>query len=233
MPCCLAFLSYAACGHKQLWKIHCTNDCSAVICELSEQEVMASIHYQWHCEDCHTRQWDQKERRRAKRADEDERVIIESDELPNDQKDLFLDSYRIKEDWIDRRVEKSRTEQVEEIQWVAEFAEEYGRIMWELKYGLEDERPRLRKRLDYMLSVKFWDVTIIKDIGGEHGIAARSRASSATLVDDSPVSTLGHKLAAQGMLTLAQHPAEMHRISPGIIQEGVTSDREHQAAPGA
>ncbi|CRK37924.1 hypothetical protein HYQ45_012338 [Verticillium longisporum] len=233
MPCCLAFLSYGGCDHKQLWKIHCTSDCSSVICEPSEQEVMAQIHYKWRCEECHTRHWDTNERRRAERAEDDERAILQDRDLPDQQKSLFLDSYRSREDWVDRRVEKSRTEQVEEIQWVAEFAEEYGRIMWALKYGPEDDLPRLHKRKDYLLGVKFWDVTIVSDIGGEDSVTTRSRASSATLVDESCAGTLEDQPTMKEQLALKQHPAKFYHVDPGIVSETQAPYEAHQAAAGA
>ncbi|EEY13925.1 predicted protein [Verticillium alfalfae VaMs.102] len=233
MPCCLTFLSYGGCDHKQLWKIHCTSDCSSVICASSEQEVMAQIHYKWRCEECHMRHWDTNERRRAERAEDDERAILQDLDLPDQQKNLFLDSYRSREDWVDRRVEKSRTEQVEEIQWVAEFAEEYGRIMWALKYGPEDDLPRLHKRKDYLLDVKFWDVTIVSDIGGEDSVTTRSRASSATLVDESCAGTLDDQPTVKEQLALKQHPANFYHADPGIVSEAQAPFEAHQAAAGA
>ncbi|KAF3356574.1 hypothetical protein HYQ45_013869 [Verticillium longisporum] len=233
MPCCLAFLSYGGCDHKQLWKIHCTSDCSSVICAPSEQEVMAHIHYKWRCEECHTRHWDTNERRRAERAEDDERAILQDDDLPDQQKNLFLDSYRFREDWVDRRVEKSRTEQVEEIQWVVEFAEEYGRIMWALKYGPDDDLTRLHKRMDYLLDVKFWDVTIVRDIRGEDSVTTRSRASSATLVDESCAGTLDDQPTMKEQLDLKQHPAKLYHVDPSIVSEADAPYEAHQAAAGA
>ncbi|KAM0526804.1 hypothetical protein ACHAPS_003378 [Verticillium nonalfalfae] len=208
-------------------------DVSSVICAPSEQEVMAQIHYKWRCEECHTRHWDTNERRRAERAEDDERAILQDRDLPDQQKNLFLDSYRSREDWVDRRVEKSRTEQVEEIQWVAEFAEEYGRIMWALKYGPEDDLPRLHKRKDYLVDVKFWDVTIVSDIGGEDSVTTRSRASSATLVDESCAGTLDDQPTVKEQLALKQHPANFYHADPGIVSEAQAPYEAHQAAAGA
>ncbi|KAM0494882.1 hypothetical protein ACHAP6_007933 [Verticillium nonalfalfae] len=205
----------------------------SVICAPSEQEVMAQIHYKWRCEECHTRHWDTNERRRAERAEDDERAILQDRDLPDQQKNLFLDSYRSREDWVDRRVEKSRTEQVEEIQWVAEFAEEYGRIMWALKYGPEDDLPRLHKRKDYLVDVKFWDVTIVSDIGGEDSVTTRSRASSATLVDESCAGTLDDQPTVKEQLALKQHPANFYHADPGIVSEAQAPYEAHQAAAGA
>ncbi|KAM0324194.1 hypothetical protein ACHAQA_008388 [Verticillium albo-atrum] len=233
MPCCLTFLSYAGCGHKQLWKTHCTNNCNTVICASSEQEVMASLRYRWRCEECHIRQWDIKERQRAERAEDDERVIIARDDLPEDQKDLFLDNYRVREDWIDRRVEKTRTEQVEEIQWVAEFAEEYGMTMWKLKYSPEDKLPQVGARLEYLLGVKFWDVTIVKDITREDGVASRSRASSATLVDESTATAPERGPMAKQQLSLTERLAEVQHAASGILKGNIAHHEEHQAAPSA
>lgn len=176
MPCCLAILTYG-CGHKQLWKIHCTNECpDDALCSVAEQEILAIIRYRWRCENCHNFDWDTREECRADKAETEELLIIDDPSLTLQQRDLTLTSIRSREDWMDRRAEKSRTEQVEEIQWVVDFAEEYGQAMWRLKYGPEEELRQTRSRLAYLIKVKFWDISIARDVSLDDAVVSRCRS---------------------------------------------------------
>ncbi|KAL2753911.1 hypothetical protein ACRALDRAFT_2054033 [Sodiomyces alcalophilus JCM 7366] len=174
MPCCLTILSYG-CGHKQLWKTRCSNACRNVPCPPSEQEILARLTYRWKCEDCHTRTWDEREQRRADAVDEAVKAVMKRNDLPKSQKRALVASIQSREQWEDAKAERTRTEQVEEIQWVTDFAEEYGQLMWPLKYAADADVGPARKRLAYLLRAKFSDVTIVRDIRRDRAVAARLR----------------------------------------------------------
>lgn len=172
MPCCLTILTYG-CGHKQLWKAHCSNACYNIPCPPPKQEILARLAYRWSCEDCHTRTWNERQQRYTDAVDEKEKAIMERKDLDEDQKLAFVDSLRAREDWDDARAEHTRTQQVEEIQWVADFAEKYGQLMWHLKYGAEGAIGPVAERLDLMLWAKFSDVAIVRDICRDKVVMAR------------------------------------------------------------
>ncbi|ROT40871.1 hypothetical protein SODALDRAFT_396529 [Sodiomyces alkalinus F11] len=176
MPCCLTILSYG-CGHKHLWKVYCTNDCRDTLCPSWEQELLAQLYYRWKCEDCYTRTWEEREQCRTDAFDEEANAIIARRDMAECYKSFIIAGVRAREIWDDYRVEKARVEQVEEIQWADDFAEQYGRLMWTLKYGVENAVGPANARLAYMLKAKHWDLTIVRDITKQEAVVARLRGT--------------------------------------------------------
>lgn len=191
MPCCITLLHYG-CGHKLLWKTHCSHGCSIdELCPKEKQEILASIVYNWQCEECHTRTFQDEDAARTDMLISQENLIISSGKSEAQINEELL-ALRSRENWLDNRFEYRRVEQVEEIQWAADFAEEYGKAVWKIKYGQRKAARAGEGRKEYLLSLKKWDVTVRFDLnrdppmletprGAENGLPAAGASPDLSL----------------------------------------------------
>ncbi|KAI9149394.1 hypothetical protein HJFPF1_11446 [Paramyrothecium foliicola] len=163
MPCCIAIIHFLQCNHKTMFKLGCTKGCSA-LCEPSQQATLLVVKYLWRCDDCHNFHSSRHEDQRT-RAWEDSMDEVHNDKsLTADTRLQVLETMHKRERLEEKRLESSRTQQVEEIQWVTEWTHEYGEMLWDVMYGHEWESDLAAKRVGELRALKLWDMVVVRDV---------------------------------------------------------------------
>lgn len=126
----------------------------------------------WRCEDCHYHQAHQEDlARELKWEDEVNRVEDEIFDDTNqvagplaEARAMIVDAVRAREEYENETLTLKRGEQMDEVQWVEQWTWQYGRLLFELKYDPAVDRELTDGRKGYLLSVKVWDLLVMRDV---------------------------------------------------------------------
>lgn len=171
MPCCVAVMRYAVCGHSTLFKAGCTlPDCTS-ICPSGDQKIILITRYRWTCEECQTRAADDAEETRVAKWDERIRALEDEEDLSREMA-LYLenaiDAIRVREAYEERTQHTPRRKRKAfEISWAEEWTARYAELLWYTYYdagnGKSDEL--IARRSQYLRDAKVWDLDVVMDIG--------------------------------------------------------------------
>ncbi|POR36784.1 Uncharacterized protein TPAR_03062 [Tolypocladium paradoxum] len=149
MPCCIAIVRWGACQHSMLLRVGCTANCGDEdICDPQDQQTMVVTRFRWFCEDCHMRRAVTDCDTRADGWDARVAAVQARGRLTPGERNLRTQALRAREDAEERQQEEKRSEQVEEIQFAADWTYEYGLAAFKIRYGIaqkeagdEEEQP--------------------------------------------------------------------------------------------
>lgn len=142
MPCGIAIVRWGECKHSMLLKVGCSANCGDdEMCGPEDQQTMVRTLFRWLCEECHTRRAVTVGDARAQDWDNRVAAVHSNAELTTSECNQRVWTLRSCEDWEEKREEAKRVEQVEEIQFAANWTYEYGLAAFQIRHGAAQQEP--------------------------------------------------------------------------------------------
>ncbi|KAM3510694.1 hypothetical protein MY11210_005675 [Beauveria gryllotalpidicola] len=183
MVCCFAAVEYTGCGHRQVFKIDCTRDCTS---RCQPQEILLETQACFACERCLEAQSDKKARERALAAMQAKLAALETqesqDSLPSHTQHQYTAYSR--DGWDNEWESAKLAARVSEASYAENWTFEVAELVWQLKYGGCEDVEAVERSLDKQMERKPWDVQVVKKSNWTNDTVDSSEESDPATTED-------------------------------------------------